>query len=115
MRLWRSGHNWPVTCLEHMTCPYGLSMKKCCSSREVTQHAAGGNFPYDSRWRYWTTRRRHPAMDRRSGSGHAHVERRVFGDWRMMRGVGPRRVARRRPPDTSVDVDAEALQFAVQR
>jgi hypothetical protein len=33
----------------------------------------------------------------------------------MVRGVGLRRVARRRAPDTSVDVDAEALQFAVQR
>lgn len=81
-------------CLEHMTCPYGLSMRKCCSSREVTQHAAGGNFPYDSRWRYRTTRRRHRPMDRRSGSGHAHVERSVFGNCRMVRGVGLRRVAR---------------------
>jgi hypothetical protein len=25
-----------VTCLEHTTCPSGLSMRKCCSSREVT-------------------------------------------------------------------------------
>jgi hypothetical protein len=49
----------------------------------------------DSRWRCWATRRRSPAMHRRSGSGHAHAERGFAVIVEMVRRVGLRRVAQR--------------------
>ena len=72
----------------------GVRTRAGLSDRRVTSsglHTASDELTT----RCWTTRRRNSSMHRRSGSVHAHVERSVFGDCRMVRRVGRRRPSRR--------------------